>query len=243
MFKKRLIKEIKGFSIAFIVAMLIRTFLFQPFNIPSSSMYPTLMIGDYLFVSKFVYGYSRHSFPFGFPPFSGRFFPGTPQRGDVAVFFNPKHDNLDYIKRIVGLPGDEVQVKEGLLYINGTPVKLERVEDYHMVTPDGRLQIIPQYKETLPNGVSHLILKIKPFGEGSLDNTPLYKVPEGHYFMMGNNRDNSSDSRVMDMVGFVPYQNIIGRAEVLFFSTEAKLWEPWNWPFGMRFSRLFSMIR
>lgn len=235
-------KEIKGFAVAFLIAMVIRTFFYQPFNIPSGSMIPTLLIGDYLFVSKFTYGYSRHSFPFGLPIFSGRVLENTPRQGDVAVFFNPKHDNLDYIKRLVGLPGDRIQVKEGLLYINDKPVTLERIEDHHTVDKDGHLLVIPQYIETLPNGVKHRILKSAPFGQGRLDNTEIFTVPEGHYFMMGDNRDNSSDSRVMSTVGYIPFENLIGRAEILFFSTESKWYEPWNWFFGLRYSRLLEVI-
>lgn len=235
-------KEIRGFAVAFAIAMIIRTFLYQPFNIPSGSMIPTLLIGDYLFVNKFSYGYSRHSFPFGPPIFQGRIFEKNPKQGDVAVFFNPKHDNLDYIKRVIGLPGDRIQMKDGILYINDKPVTMERIEDYHTVDKEGRLIVIPQYIETLPNGVRHRILKSAPFGQGRLDNTEVFTVPEGHYFMMGDNRDNSSDSRVMSTVGFVPFENLIGRAEILFFSTEAKWYEPWNWFFGLRYKRLLEVI-
>jgi len=149
---------------------------------------------------------------------------------------------LDYIKRLIGLPGDRVQVKEGILYINDKSVTLERVEDYHTVDKEGRLLVVPQYIETLPNGVKHRILKSAPFGQGRLDNTPVFTVPEGHYFMMGDNRDNSSDSRVMEMVGYVPFENLIGRAEILFFSTEAKWYEFWNWFFALRYNRLFGII-
>ena len=150
--------------------------------------------------------------------------------------------NLDYIKMLVGLPGDRIQVKEGLLYINDKPVTLERIEDHHAVDKDGHLLVIPQYIETLPNGVKHRILKSAPFGQGRLDNTEIFTVPEGHYFMMGDNRDNSSDSRVMSTVGYIPFENLIGRAEILFFSTESKWYEPWNWFFGLRYSRLLEVI-
>ena len=239
----RVKKEIRGFAVAFAIAMIIRTFLFQPFNIPSGSMIPTLLIGDYLFVNKFSYGYSRHSFPFGPPIFKGRVLEGQPKRGDVVVFFNPKHDNLDYIKRLVGMPGDRVQVKDGVLHINDQAVVLEKIDDYHTTGKDGHLLVIPQYTETLPGGVKHRILKSAPFGEGRLDNTEVFTVPEGHYFMMGDNRDNSSDSRVMSAVGYVPFENLIGKAEILFFSTESKWYEPWNWPFGLRYKRLLEIIR
>jgi signal peptidase I len=222
--------------------MIIRTFLYQPFNIPSGSMYPTLMVGDFLFVNKFVYGFSRHSFPFGPNLFQGRKMDAPPKLGDVVVFFNPKDRNLDYIKRLVGLPGDRIQVKQGVLHINGQPVKLERVEDYTWVD-ETRVRVVPQYMETLPNGVRHPILKTADFGKGSLDNTPEFVVPEGHYFMMGDNRDHSKDSRVMESVGFIPSENLIGRADILFYSTEAKWWEPWNWIFGARYSRILNFIR
>jgi len=241
--KVKLKKETGGLAWAFLVAMVIRTFIYQPFNIPSGSMIPTLLIGDYLFVNKYCYGYSRHSLPFGLNVFSGRVLEKAPQRGDVVVFFNPKHDDLDYIKRCVGLPGDRIQVTKGVLHINGEAVKLEKIQDYHSVDDKGQLQVIPQYIETLPNGVAHPILKAKPFGMGRLDNTEEFVVPEGHYFMMGDNRDNSQDSRVQDRVGYVPAEHIIGRAEVLFFSTEAKWYAPLDWPFGLRYNRLAQIIR
>ncbi|RZI45286.1 signal peptidase I [Candidatus Finniella inopinata] len=241
--KANLKKEVRGLSWAFLIAMIIRTFIYQPFNIPSGSMIPTLLIGDYLFVNKFCYGYSRHSLPFGVKLFSGRLMHNEPLRGDVVVFFNPKHDNLDYIKRLVGLPGDRIQAIKGVLHINGSAVKLEQIEDYHTVNDKGQLEVIPQYIETLPNGVKHPILKKFPFGQGRLDNTEEFTVPEGHYFMMGDNRDNSQDSRVPNAVGYVPAENIIGRAEVLFFSTEAKWYAPLDWPFGLRYNRLAQLIR
>lgn len=238
----KLKKEARGLVWAFTIAMIIRTFMYQPFNIPSGSMIPTLLVGDYLFVNKFCYGFSRRSFPFGLKLFSGRIAHKEPKLGDVVVFFNPKHDNLDYIKRLVGLPGDRVQVIKGVLHINGQSVQLERIEDYHMIDDKGHLRVIPQYIETLPNGVKHRILKAYPFGKGRLDNTEEFVIPAGHYFMMGDNRDNSSDSRVSLTVGFIPSENIIGRAEILFFSTEAKWYEPWNWPFGLRYDRLAQII-
>lgn len=241
--KSKLKKETSGLAWAFLFAMVIRTFFYQPFNIPSGSMIPTLLVGDYLFVNKYCYGYSRHSLPFGVNLFSGRIFDNPPKRGDVVVFFNPKHDNLDYIKRLVGLPGDRIQVIKGILHINGEAVKLEKIQDYHTVDAKGQLQVIPQYIETLPNGVKHPILKAFPFGEGRLDNTEEFVVPEGHYFMMGDNRDNSSDSRVQSSVGYIPAQNIIGRADVLFFSTEAKWYNPLDWFSGVRSDRLAQVIR
>ncbi|HXF90313.1 MAG TPA: signal peptidase I [Candidatus Nitrosotenuis sp.] len=236
-------KEFKGLFWAFIIAMFVRTFMFQPFNIPSGSMYPTLMVGDFLFVSKYSYGYSRYSLPFAPNIIEGRIWSSQPERGQVVVFTNPKDTSFDYIKRLVGLPGDRIQVIQGVLHINGEPVKLEKIDDYHMIDDKThRLKVMPQYIETLPNGVKHHILKAKPFGEGDLDNTPEYVVPEGHYFMMGDNRDNSQDSRVMEKVGFIPEQYLIGPARILFFSTEAKWYDVINWIPGIRFDRLIKVI-
>jgi signal peptidase I len=241
--KEKLKKELKGLTWAFVIAMIVRTFLFQPFNIPSGSMYPTLMVGDFLFVTKYSYGYSPYSLPFAPKLFTGRIWKGSPERGQVVVFTNPKDPSIDFIKRLVGLPGDRIQVIKGVLHINGEPVKLEKIEDYHMLDDKTkRLKVIPQYIETLPNGVKHPILKAMPFGEGSLDNTPEYIVPADHYFMMGDNRDNSQDSRVMSMVGFIPEEYLIGPAKILFFSTEAKWHEVMNWLPGIRFNRIAKMI-
>lgn len=235
--------ETKGFFNAFVVAMIIRTFLFQPFSIPSGSMYPTLMVGDFLFVNKFVYGYCNHTFPFAPNIMNNRIWSSEPKVGDVVVFNNPKDEGKDYIKRLVGKPGDRIQMKQGILHINGTPVKLEKIDDYHMVDERGNFLVLPRYMETLPNGVKHPILKAHPMGEGRLDNTEEFTVPSGHYFFMGDNRDNSSDSRVPSMVGFIHEKLIIGRAEILFFSTSAKWYQPWNWPFALRYSRLLNFIR
>lgn len=221
---------------ALAIALVVRIVAFEPFNIPSGSMKPTLLEGDYLFVSKYSYGYSRYSFLFGFPPFEGRIWEGTPERGDVAVFRKPPEDDIDYIKRIVGLPGDRIQVVEGILNINGEPVKRERIEDF--VDDYGRK--VPQYIETLPNGREHRILEWQG-DNGRSDNTSVFVVPEGHYFAMGDNRDNSADSRE---IGFIPAENLVGRAEILFFSTDgsAAFWEIWKWPFATRYSRLFDSV-
>lgn len=222
--------------IAFAIAIFVRIVAFEPFNIPSGSMKPTLLVGDYLFVSKYSYGYSRYSFLFGFPPFKGRVWESPVERGDVAVFRKPPENKQDYIKRIIGLPGDRIQVVNGVLHINGEAVKRTRIEDF--VDDYGRKVI--QYEETLPNGLVHRILEARG-DKGASDNTVAVVVPEGHYFAMGDNRDNSADSRD---IGFVPAENLVGRAEFLFFSTDgsAEWWEIWAWPFAIRYSRLFNGV-
>ena len=204
---------------ALIIAVLLRTFLFQPFFVPSGSLIPTLLIGDRMFVSKYAYGYSKWSFPFGVIDFPGRIFGSEPKRGDIAVFRNDKDHGKDYIKRVIGLPGDRIQMIKGVLNINGVPVPRELLPEGPTEISQNQRVVAPRYKETLPNGVSYTILKL--YGEhGDLDNTPVFEVPTGHFFMMGDNRDNSSDSRVPQAVGYVPYENLIGRAEVLFFSLD-----------------------
>ncbi|MBJ3778193.1 signal peptidase I [Acuticoccus mangrovi] len=237
-----LYETVKVIIQALLIAFVIRTFLFQPFNIPSASMVQTLLVGDYLFVSKYAYGYSRYSIPFGIVPIPGRIFASQPKRGDIAVFKLPKDNSTDYIKRVIGLPGDEIQVTGGVLYINGEEVPRERVADYVDVGPNGREFRAPRYRETLPNGVSYEVLDTEE--NGLFDNTGIYKVPEGHYFMMGDNRDNSTDSRAQAFVGYVPFENFVGRAEVIFFSIreDTPIWQVWNWPWAVRWGRIFDSL-
>jgi len=236
-----LVENIKTIVYAGLIALVVRTFLFEPFNIPSGSMLPTLQIGDYLFVSKYSYGYSRYSFPFGWPPFSGRIFESMPHRGDVVVFKYPPDPSVDYIKRIVGLPGDTVQVRDGLLYINGKLCPREPEGDY-VTDEDGIHMVQRRYDETLPDGVQHDILKATDQGE--MNNTPVYQVPPDHLFAMGDNRDNSADSRFMNGVGFVPMDNLVGRAEIIFFSIDAEYpwWEVWEWPLEVRWNRILMRV-
>ena len=236
------VDTIKTVVYAVLIALVVRTVAYEPFNIPSGSMVPTLLIGDYLFVSKFSYGYSRYSLPLGLPLFSGRILSHSPERGDVAVFKLPTDNSTDYIKRVIGLPGDHIQMKNGILYINDQPCPRKRIEDYLYREGNGAVILLAQYIETLPNGREHPIIKMGD--NGPLDNTQVYTVPPGEYFMMGDNRDNSQDSRVLSAVGYVPAENLVGRAEFIFFSIDGstRFWELWKWPFAIRYSRLFHGV-
>ena len=256
-----LVENIKTLVYAGLIAVAVRTVAFEPFNIPSGSMIPTLLVGDYLFVSKYSYGYSRFSLPFSPPLFSGRILESLPERGDVAVFKYPRDNSTDYIKRIVGLPGDKVQMRQGQLYINGTVVP--RVPQGTFEAKDGGIRMaLAKFQETLPGadgkaGRKHEILKatdgieaarrpgFDPTREFDPNNTPEFVVPAGHVFAMGDNRDNSADSRFMNSVGFVPIENLVGRAEFLFFSIDAEhpWWQIWAWPFDIRWSRLLMPVR
>lgn len=220
---------------ALLLALVVRTFLFQPFTIPSGSMFPNLLVGDYLFVSKYTYGYSKYSLPTSPDLFDGRIWEGTPKRGDIAVFRLPRQPDTDYIKRVIGLPGDRIQMRDGRLYINDEPVKTEPAGMW--THPDDGTQA-PMLRETLPNGVSYLVLDTNRRSAG--DNTQVFEVPEGSYFMMGDNRDNSLDSRFD--VGSVPLEMYIGPARLIFFSVSngAHPLAFWRWPTEMRTDRLFQ---
>jgi signal peptidase I len=237
---------------ALLIAFVVRTFFFQPFNIPSESMVPTLRVGDYLFVNKLSYGYSKYSFnftvglfgnnlfKFGPVPIEGRIFGGKAERGDVVVFKLPKDNETDYIKRVIGLPGDRIQMIDGVLHINGAAVKRREIEKF--VNPEaGNTRQARQYIETLPNGVSYRTLDIY---QSRADNTNVYIVPDSHYFMMGDNRDNSTDSRFLQDVGYVPEENLVGKATILFFShgPDGAFWEFWKWPTNIRWNRLFDFV-
>ncbi len=236
-----LAETLKTVCYAIVIAGLIRTFLFEPFKIPSGSMYPTLEVGDFLFVSKYSYGYSKHSFPFSFPKFEGRVWADAPERGDVVVFKYPGDNKTDFIKRIIGLPGDTVQMKDGRLYINGKVAPREETGSYTI----NQYVTVPvefkEYTETLPEGREHRIIEISD--QMGTDNTIEFQVPEAHYFMMGDNRDNSNDSR--KDVGFVPFENIEGKARFLFYShDDTVVWyNPITWLTSIRWGRLFNKIK
>ena len=242
-----LFETVKVVVQALLIALVVRTVAFQPFNIPSGSLVPTLLVGDYLFVSKYSYGYSKHSIPFSPPLFNGRipgFLVSEPKRGDIAVFKLPKDNETDYIKRVIGLPGDRIQMISGVLNINGKPVERRRIEDFRTTDAYGRPVSVPQYQETLPGGVAHRVVE-RDGDNGYWDNTNLYTVPAGRFFMMGDNRDNSTDSRDEASVGPVPFENFVGRAEIIFFSIDedASAWKIWQWPWTVRWGRIFTPIR
>lgn len=231
---------IKTLYWALFIALFFKSFLFQPFNIPSGSMKPTLLIGDYLIVSKYSYGYSNHSFPLGPKLFDGRIFASQPKRGDIVVMHVPGQtiDKDTYIKRLIGLPGDKIQVKKGVLYINNEAMPQEEFGTFY---DKDMHEEIRRLVETLPNGVRHYILSqprgSDPFYRVDPDNTDIYEVPQGHYFMMGDNRNNSSDSR-FPMLGFVAKENLIGRAEIILFASDQS-WNPKNWDY----KRFFTLLR
>ncbi|GAA0557911.1 signal peptidase I [Rhizomicrobium electricum] len=226
---------------ALLIALFERTLFFQPYNIPSGSMEDTLLVGDFLFVEKFSYGYSRYSLPWGrFLPGFGRVWAHAPQRGDVAVFALPTDPQRDFIKRIVGLPGDRVQMLHGVLYLNDRPVPKVRVADY-VEDDHGYHHRVARYRETMPNGKSYYVLDREI--DGLNDNTPVYTVPVGHYFMMGDNRDDSDDSR--GVVGYLPAENLVGRAEFKFLSIDERkthFFTFWKWPSAIRWDRFFSRV-
>lgn len=241
--------------------VVLRSFIVSPFNIPSESMLPRLLNGDYLFATKWSYGYSKYSLPFSLPLIPGRILASQPERGDVAIFKAPPGNDTDYIKRVIGLPGDEVQVKGGQVWLNGKPVPKVRVADFVLpVTPNTRCYApefegtdaqgdavcnYPQFRETLPNGVSYNVLDL---GLTPQDDTGVFIVPEGQLFMMGDNRDNSMDSRFPAVegagIGMVPQANLVGRAAVMMFSTDgsAEWIKPWTWFTAARWRRIGSLI-
>lgn len=252
---------LKAMAVAAVIALAIRSFLFEPFNIPSSSMFPNLLVGDYLFVKKWSYGYSRYSFPLDLIPFQGRIMASDAKRGDVIVFRQPKKVGIDYIKRLIGMPGDKIQVKEGRLYINGDIVQRDLVGNETYPDEEGP-RIFTKYIETLPpvkeggEPIKHYIYELSD--NDSLDNTPEFTVPPGHYFMMGDNRDRSLDSRVPHELGYVPADNLIGPASFIFFSTEgigekceydgtlaaikSTFCRIYEYPKAVRYSRLFRRV-
>ena len=241
--KKKIIDNIKTLFYALLIALFIRSFLFQPFYIPSSSMEPNLLIGDRLFVSKYSYGYSQHSFPFSPKIFSGRILKNSPNRGDVVVFKTPADNRTDYIKRLIGLPGDKVQIINKDLYLNGIKVEKKQTQTLLNINCGGENFAADVYEETLPNGTRYLAIYRK---NGSMINSDQYIVPDDHYFFLGDNRDCSRDSRFLSSVGYVDFNNLVGKARIIFFSSDKKkgsLLKFWDWNQIIRKDRLFKKIK
>ena len=241
-----IVEIIKTVVYALAIALFLRVLFFQPFTIPSASMEPNLYEGDYIIVSKYSYGYSRHSIPFSPPVFEGRIMDRAPQRGDVVVFKLPRDGHTDYVKRLIGLPGDRIQMRDGLLYLNGQQVRRENLGTTRQVSEYGGERDVTRYREILPGGRAFLTDDFGP--EHDLDHTEVYVVPEGHYFMMGDNRDNSMDSRVsaaVGGVGFVPAENLVGKAQIILLSWHpgATIFKPWTWVTEARPSRFFHPLK
>ena len=235
-------ENLKTFLGALIIAIAIRSLLFQPFYIPSSSMEPTLLVGDRIFVSKYTYGYSKHSFPFS-PNFSNkRFFSKSPKRGDLVVFKTPADNRTDYIKRLIGMPGDTIQFVKGELLINGNKILRKKIDKNITIRCGNFLLDTNIFIETLPNGLEHVVSYKK---KGSLQNSKVFEVPQKHYFLLGDNRDCSRDSRYLDSVGYVNYLNLVGEAKLIFFSNDtniSSLLKFWNINKSFRFERLFKEL-
>ena len=240
--KKIIIENIKTIFYALVIALLIRSFFFQPFYIPSSSMEPTLLIGDRLFVSKYTYGYSRHSIPFSPRVFNNRIFDKKPKRGDVIVFKTPADNRTDYIKRLIGIPGDKIQIKNNDLYLNNQKVKKEKTKINYTINCGNISLDNNSFVETLPNGINYIATYMK---EGSMMESDEFIVPENHYFFMGDNRDCSKDSRFLGSVGYVNFENLVGKAEIIFFSNNSKkgsFLKFWKWGSSLRIERFFKKI-
>ncbi len=242
--KNKIIENIKTLFYALIIALIIRSFFFQPFYIPSSSMEETLLVGDRLFVSKYSYGYSKHSLPFSPKISSKRFFFKSPNRGDVIVFKTPQDNRTDYIKRLIGLPGDEIQFINGELYINNNQIIKTKIKTNKLtINCGGVLFNAESYREKLPNGFSYTAVYNK---EGSYQNSDKFLVPKDHYFFLGDNRDCSKDSRYLDSVGYVNKLNLVGKANIIFFSTDKKIgsfFQIWKWSKIIRWKRLLTKIK
>lgn len=240
--KNKIVDNIKTVFYALIIALIIRSVLFQPFYIPSSSMEPNLLIGDRLFVSKYSYGYSRHSLPFSPKIYNKRILGKTPKRGDVIVFKTPADNRTDYIKRLIGLPGDTIQIVDKDLYLNDIKIKREKIENLININCGNEILDAVFYKETLPNGKDYIAVYRN---RGTMINSDKFIVPDNHYFFMGDNRDCSKDSRFLSSVGYVSFNNLVGKARVIFFSNDKKkgsFFKFWRWKQSIRIKRFFKKI-
>jgi len=238
-----IIENVKTIFYALIIAVVIRSLFFQPFYIPSSSMEPTLLIGDRIFVSKYVYGYSKHSFPFSPPFFKKRIFKNEPNYGDLVVFKTPADNRTDYIKRLIGKPGDTVQFQNGNLLLNNNSIPRTKVKEIYKIRCGASTFDVIAYKEILPNGRDYVAVYNK---KGTMQNTDVYKVPINHYFFLGDNRDCSKDSRYLSSVGYVSSENLVGNAKIIFFSNDtvsSSILKFWNWDKSLRIERFFNLLK
>ena len=233
--------NLKSIFIAIFIALLIRSFIFEPFNIPSGSMKPNLLVGDFIFVSKYSYGFSKHSLPFSIPLIPKKILSNTPERGDVVVFKTPENNRTDYIKRVIGLPGDKIEIKNGIIFLNESEILRKKLNDFIDTDNNTSNKRVRMYNEYFFDREIN-ILDITD--NGMADNTQIFNVPENHFFVMGDNRDNSQDSRFISTVGFIPYENLVGKAQFIFFSLEnARFLHIWKWPNSIRYERIFQKIQ
>ena len=240
--KASIIENIKTLFYALIIAIVIRSLIIQPFYIPSSSMEPTLLVGDRLFVTKYSYGYSKHSFPFSPPIFNGRIISSSPKRGDVIVFKTPADNRTDYIKRLIGLPGDRIQFLDSNLYLNNNEVFKSRISKKDIIFCGNEKIDVYTFEEKLPNNKVHKTVYLKNF---SYQNSDIFEIPKDHYFFLGDNRDCSKDSRFLSSVGYVHKDNLVGKAQFIFFSSDksiGNLLSFWKWGDSIRFDRFFKKI-
>ena len=241
--KKSFIENIKTLFYALIIAIIIRSLLIQPFYIPSSSMEPNLLVGDRLFVTKYTYGYSKHSFPFSPPIFKNRLLSNDPKRGDVVVFKTPADNRTDYIKRLIGLPGDEIQFIDSNLYVNNNEIFKSKISKDINIYCGNKIIETFYFEESLPNGKKYETVYSKDY---SFKNSDKFKVPDDHYFFLGDNRDCSKDSRFLTSVGYVHKDNLVGKAQFIFFSSDrsiGSIFSFWKWNKSIRFDRFFKKIK
>ena len=240
--KNKFYSNVKSISIAVFIALLIRSFIFEPFNIPSGSMKPNLLVGDFIFVSKYSYGFSKHSLPFSLPLIPRKIFSNIPERGDIVVFKTPENNRTDYIKRVIGLPGDKKKKKNGIIFINGSEIPRKKLSNFidSDINLNEKEKRVRQYREYFFKKEFNVLDLLDNF---LFDNTQLFEVPENHFFVMGDNRDRSQDSRALQ-VGFVPFENLVGKAQFIFFSLEnARFFQFWKWPNSIRYERIFQKIQ